>query len=165
MAGLIATLLSVFGCRSSKSGKTSDANPTKQTLQHLVATLTPCPDAADGLALDKLWPLFTDTPNDLTVWMSDDYSKNRWEPVFQAWQEKLDKYRAWAGALQDRCARDAYLHWLDYYQRQLETARDELRTHAEQNHMQQYDAQLKRERADRDAYQQEVNGKFPDPPH
>ena len=127
-------------------------------------TIAPCPDAADQLALDRLSPVLGTGTNYLDVWISHNYSDDYWQPRFRDRQAKLDGLRAWASKIEDRCARAAYLHWLDFYQNQLNSTREELRTHELEKKMNDDDRQRSEERERMKAYSERVDGAFPYPP-
>jgi hypothetical protein len=75
-------------------------------------------------------------------------------------QGQIDKYRKWAQGLPERCAREAYLGWMDYYQHKLDGAREELRTGAIRKHYEEYVRRSDAE--DREA--EELAPKLPQPP-
>lgn len=123
--------------------------------QRVVNAVKPCDEAVDGVVLDKMWPQFHAIPNHLDVWLSHNYEAEYWNPQFDRWQKELTHCRTWAEKLEDRCLRSAYLHWLDYYERELDSARKELRTKAEKKEMDEYDARNERERQAREKYDRE----------
>lgn len=79
----------------------------------------------------------------LSVWLSHDYNKNYWMPKFAEEQTAIDRIRAWSLTLSDSCFIKNYATWLDYYQHELDSAKDELRTQKEKKNMDEYDRQNK----------------------
>lgn len=155
-----ATFLS--GCAQSKSDK--DTHPS--VLRNIVDTVRPCPDSASNLALDKLFPILGmgKIPNYLDVWLSHNYDRKYWEPKFDEKRRKLDDLRVWALSIDDRCARASYIKWLNYYQRELDSARDELKSHAQEKKMNEFDERNAKKREAIEKYQKQIDGAFPDPP-
>ena len=130
------------------------------TIANAVASVQPCSDVADKLALDRLFPI----SNYLDVWLSQNYTGEYWNPILQKQQNKLDGLRAWANGIPDRCARDAYLGWINYCQNQLDGAREELRTRSLENEHQRYDKERAAEQNRVRKYSEQVDGAFPNPP-
>jgi len=126
----------------------------------------PCPESAKRLALDRLFPSLGmgNIDNYLDVWISGNYTSSYWESRFRGEQALLNNLRAWASKIKDSCARDSYFHWLDYYQGQLDSARDELRTHAQEQKMNDYDRRMREEDERVKKYSEQVDGAFPSPP-
>lgn len=116
------------------------------------STTIGCPDSADHAVLSAMYSDFSDTPNYLTVWLNHSYDSEYWNPIFDRWQNKIDHTRKWAKSIDDRCTRNSYLGWLDYYQHELNSARNELRTQAERKEMEEYDRQRSSERKQANEY-------------
>jgi hypothetical protein len=114
---------------------------------------TPCDKTIDGAVLDKLYPRFKGIPNYLGIWLSGNYDNEYWNPEFQRWQQELTKCREWAERLQDHCLRNAYIHWLDYYQHELDSAKNELMTKNEKQEMDSFREKNERERKAREEYE------------
>lgn len=136
--------------------------------RNAIEIINSCPEeAARQLALDRLSPQLGSgqIDNRLTIWASGDYSIEDWRPQLDQEQANLDRLRKWADSLQDECAREAYLHWIDYYQHQeLDSAWHELRTQDERKEMEACDARIKREEENMEKYADRVDGRMPEPP-
>jgi hypothetical protein len=134
-------------------------------LQSVLQKITPCPDSADKLALDYLSPLLSRTiSNYLDVWLSNSYSADYWGPLLEGQQGRLDSLRTWANGIPDRCARKAYLGWIDFYQGKLDSAREELRTHATEKRQNAINQRIRDEQESKKKYAEQVDGAFPRPP-
>lgn len=154
-------LFAVFLCAVSLAG--CGHNPEKSAFKNALSTDNaptfkvpelPCTEALHTAVLDKLQNKFP-TYNNMEVYF-DHY--NVTEADFQREQVGIDRIRAWDQKLTDRCTRDAYEDWLDYYQRELDAARLEMQTHTEEKQMKQYNEENARRR---DAERQY---KIPEPP-
>jgi hypothetical protein len=89
------------------------------------------------LALDKVYPILNGTPNALHVWLSHDYSVALWKPRLDSWQSKIDELRKWTKSL-GWLDRRAYNGWLNFFQKELDSAWSELRTKKETRKMDDY---------------------------
>jgi len=121
-----------------------------------------CPESADRAVLNAMYGDFSDTPNYLTVWLSHNYDSSYWNPEFDRRQSNIDRTRKWADTLHDRCTRNAYIGWLNYYQHELNSAREELKTQSQKKEMDEYEKSRKLEDAEALDYQH--NHKVPAPP-
>lgn len=65
-------------------------------------------------------------PNAYSVRRSKNYSKSFWEPKLTKCQSEIDMTREWAEGLQEKQIRNCYLYWINYDQRKLDTAKNEL---------------------------------------
>ena len=115
----------------------------------------PCDPAIKDAVLDKLSGRFHE-------WSAMDVYFDRYKATegdFQKEQAQIDRLSQWAEGLPNRCFRNAYLDWMDYYQRELNGAREELKSHEQQKEMQEYD---QRNESEREAERRV--GKIPSPP-
>lgn len=99
--------------------------------------------------------------NGVTVWLKGDYGEHT-QAIISDSQAKIDKLRRWAKALEDRAVRKAYLWWISDYQRGVDDARDELRTHRRQREYEKSNRQ--RESEARVAQEYADNHAIPEPP-
>jgi hypothetical protein len=105
----------------------------------------PNEDTISSVVLNQLCPIFHGVPNHLSIFFSRNYDKSRRESELNAWQAKIDKYRAWADTVQDKKIRVGYHRWLNYYQRKITSARVESDTQKRRLEMEDYDKKLKTE--------------------
>lgn len=140
--------------------------PEPGVLVRAAKAAIPCPDSASDLALDRLFPQLGmgQIENDLGVWLSGNYTDEFWQPKLRAQQKKLDDLRTWASGINDSCARSAYLGWIDFYQRDLNSAKSELTTRAQKKEMDNYDREQKEQQSRTKRYAAAVDGAFPVPP-
>jgi hypothetical protein len=117
-----------------------------------------CPDFVDDAVLNKLYDKVPHI-NGTSVWFSN-YDPVEWNQRFKEAKERIDELRKWSSKLSDRCVSAAYGHWLDFYQRGLDEAREELRTQRRRKESVDYD---KRERARREAARKQAD-RVPEPP-
>lgn len=143
----LCSFLLIAGCRSMDSNQAT-------------TTKAPCGDEVDTIVMRKVLREISPRYNDLSVWLSHDYSEATWKPRLDAKQETIDRIRAWALTLTDRCVREAYLGWLDFCQREVDEARVELRTQKIKLEHEAYDRERKERSRAVNAYQ----GVVPDPP-
>lgn len=137
---LVATVLAVLARRH-------------RTIPDTVATVMAeipfvCPDngAVYHQVSDATSPRFGSTPNWLSVWSSRNYDEAYWNPEIAKWQADLDNTMAWSDSLSDPCVRKHYRGWLNFYGRQLQSARNELRYKTELKNMNQYESDVEKER-------------------
>lgn len=117
-------------------------------------------DALDTIVMRKLQAVLGHQINDLTVWLDKSYGTAMQERIDDA-QVEVDRLRQWALSQPDKEIREAYIGWLDnYYQRGLDDARLEMRTHRIQKEHEQYDAENERRRHAVTNYNRDV----PEPP-
>ena len=104
----------------------------------VVAAVTPCPDAADLAVLDAVYGKIPKY-NYLDIWMSDNYDEESWAPRLNTAQAEITRIREWSKQLPNPCVRAGYAHWMDYYQRELDSAWNELRFQSKRKEHQDYD--------------------------
>lgn len=123
-----------------------------------------CDNAVSLAVLDRLYPIFAELPTGIDVWISGDYSNNRWPAEFKRWDEKLVSTRAWANkTITDKCVLEAYNSWLDFYADRLHGAESELDTKSIKREQDKYNADRKREDDAKREYQKK-HGQIPTPP-
>lgn len=156
-------LLSLIGC--DKARNEASQVPAQGRSMVAEAKSIDCGESAKHLALERLFPLLGmgQISNHLDVWISNDYSDAHWQPIFSEQQSKLDSLKTWAESLPDRCAKNSYLHWIEYYQVKLDGAKSELRTHSDEKEMAAYEADRQREKEQTKKFEEAVDGSFPSP--
>lgn len=87
-----------------------------------------CPDSVKDAVLDKLYRKLTLV--DAVQVNDSDYDPKVWAFTFKQNQDAITRIRKWAATLKDPCIRNAYNEYLDYYQNELNEARQELKTQA-----------------------------------
>ena len=112
------------------------------TLRRALTAVTPCSDASDRAALDDLWPKLGGGRIScyLDVWISHNYTMEYWQPRIACQQDLIDQLREWNKTVKDPCLRSGHEHWLTFYQRELDSAIDELHTQKQKKEMDAYDA-------------------------
>lgn len=88
----------------------------------------PCVPEIDKIAMRHILRIFDTRYNYLSIWLSHDYAIESWKPRLDAEQREIDRITQWSQSLTDPCIRAAYANWLDYVQRDLDSAWQELRT-------------------------------------
>jgi len=92
---------------------------------HEVASVG-CDDSLRMAVLKNLDGKIDKRINGLTAWLEPTTAQQR----VDAAQVQINMVREWAKSVEDRCVRAEYNHWLDYFQGELDSAREEIRTHA-----------------------------------
>jgi hypothetical protein len=99
-------------------------------------------DAVGGV----VYQLLHNTDNYLSIWLSHNYNAASWEPTLRVEQNEITRLKKWASKLDDPVVKSAYEDWLDYYQRDLDSARNELLTQREKKRMDEFDEQNRQKR-------------------
>lgn len=142
----------------------ADAQPPEPVPAHAEKAKATANDdeAISGAVLDYLFPRLGmgKTPNYLSVWVSHNYDIDRWKPSLDISQKRITDIRTWAEKLEDPCVRKHYMRWLNHYQRELDSAWDELKTHETEKRQNDYRLRLKQEETAVDS----VKDRVPKPP-
>jgi len=131
----ILMILMVFGLAGCAS-----ESPGPQT--RILSSATPCPEETDLLALRKLFPILSN---------SGPYES---ETRLNAKFERAKELRVWVSGLTDRCERSGYMHWLDFYESQINHALEEKRSGSRQQDLQRYRSEREAEDAKVRAYEE-----------
>ena len=119
-------------------------------------------EVASNIALGKVMAALGPSCNHLNVWLSHNYDETQWLPVFAERQAEIDRLRSWAKELTDPTVQRAYFRWLNWYDRELEDARRELRTRATKIEMDRFEQRLAIMR--REEEKRQASNPLPDPP-
>jgi hypothetical protein len=113
-----------------------------------------CPPEAEAAALDVLYPRMTGLRPSY-------YHPTQAE--IDRFKDEIANLREWANSLPDRCARAAYVHWLDYYDHEAFEAEAEVRTRKQERGSEEYRKRVDAER-NREREWRADNPDFPTPP-
>jgi len=116
----VGILSLLFGCSEPDQASRPEAKPDSESV-HLAALNV----VTDDFHVGSVWPGDSEfTINDM--------------------QARIDAARLWTSEnVKERRVRNEYNGWLDFYERRVKEAREELRTHARQKRMEDYDREQK----------------------
>jgi hypothetical protein len=123
MITILAAGVFLAGCSSPKAAAPATSNPQPSGIAGVVERLKPCPSEASDAVLHKLAPKIIETYG------------NKSEELFARAEERIACLRDWAAAsVKDRCQREQYEKWLDYFTGQIERRREQAKQNGDPEH-------------------------------
>jgi hypothetical protein len=129
--GIVAMLSTLLGGCAAPGPRATVKPETSGTGSAVTVATRPstrCDDEVDTIVMQNVLREIDPRYNYLSVWLSHDYREETWRPKLDAEQQDIDRIKQWSESLDDKCVRNAYAGWLDFAQRDLDSAWRELRT-------------------------------------